>query len=521
MHQVSDRFGTRLGGLCRSLIGFPGLSGVFFMLAFLFALWAPALTRLNINILNDSDTCWLIKTGEWILSHGALPATNPFSAGIASLAAVPIVCYQWLFEVALALAFRAAGLHGVVLLIAAIFGLTFVILVRWLYRKGFASVPDIVLSGAFALAGLAPFAIARPMSWSLILTALLMALFSRDHGGSRAPWRRRWIFLPLLFLVWANTHLGFLPGLAILAVYCAAQAIAVRQWQPMALWALCALATLVNPYGATLYSYFAQLADSPYMNQSIMELKSPAFHLEPSRLALYVTPVIAAVFRGGDPRLRAADRVLLALTFPLALLSLRHYYLFALAGLPFVASAVSGVAGAIRQAWARRTPAGANGPALFSGFSLENDKPALFIALILAMGLILANVRAFPASFPFSAAFAGAFAYLRDHPPPGLVISRPHVGSYLLWSNLKTRGILDSRMDMYGDRWSAASQNAFWFLPGWESYARRHGVVAWVFTREDLSGAQCEFPAKPLRVAYHDKSMCVVLLQPRAKDQSP
>lgn len=31
-------------------------------------------------ILDDGDTLWQIRTGEWILNHLAIPATDPFSS---------------------------------------------------------------------------------------------------------------------------------------------------------------------------------------------------------------------------------------------------------------------------------------------------------------------------------------------------------------------------------------------------------------------------------------------------------
>ena len=30
-------------------------------------------------LLNDCDTGWHIRTGEWILAHGAVPRNDPFS----------------------------------------------------------------------------------------------------------------------------------------------------------------------------------------------------------------------------------------------------------------------------------------------------------------------------------------------------------------------------------------------------------------------------------------------------------
>src|SRR6202012_6144471 len=67
--------------------------------AFALVLFLPA-------ILNDGDTLWQIRTGEWILDHHAIPATDPFSftAGDRRWFA-----HEWLPQTAVALAGSAGG----------------------------------------------------------------------------------------------------------------------------------------------------------------------------------------------------------------------------------------------------------------------------------------------------------------------------------------------------------------------------------------------------------------------------
>src|SRR5471030_985548 len=60
-------------------------------------LWLPV-------VLRDPDTPWHITTGEWILSHGAVPAVDTYSFTRAGL---PWAAQEWLSEVIMALAYRA------------------------------------------------------------------------------------------------------------------------------------------------------------------------------------------------------------------------------------------------------------------------------------------------------------------------------------------------------------------------------------------------------------------------------
>ena len=108
-------------------------------------------------ILNDGDTLWQIRAGESILDHHAIPAADPFSftAGDRRWFA-----HEWFAETLLALAYRAGGLKGVIVLAAATTGLTAGVLLHHLRR---------FLPGVYACTGLvvalccaAPSMLARP-----------------------------------------------------------------------------------------------------------------------------------------------------------------------------------------------------------------------------------------------------------------------------------------------------------------------------------------------------------------------
>ena len=58
----------------------------------------------------DPDIWWHLRTGEWVVEHGGVPATDPFSTfGHGH----PWVAYSWLFEILVFGIFRAFGLVGI------------------------------------------------------------------------------------------------------------------------------------------------------------------------------------------------------------------------------------------------------------------------------------------------------------------------------------------------------------------------------------------------------------------------
>ena len=132
-------------------------------------------------ILNDGDTLWQIRTGEWILAHHAIPATDPFSFTAGDR---PWFAHEWLAETLLALAWRAGGMPGVMALAAAATGLTAAILLHDARRF----LPGIyaVLALIVALANAAPSMLARPhlLAWPCL--ALWCAGWCRPSQPHRA-----------------------------------------------------------------------------------------------------------------------------------------------------------------------------------------------------------------------------------------------------------------------------------------------------------------------------------------------
>src|SRR5690349_22344866 len=83
---------------------------------FVAVLLIPAVLGSSLTIFNDGDVSWHIATGQWILDHGAIPRTDPFSFTWFGKPWVPI---EWLAEVIYASGYRLAGYAGVAALVTA------------------------------------------------------------------------------------------------------------------------------------------------------------------------------------------------------------------------------------------------------------------------------------------------------------------------------------------------------------------------------------------------------------------
>ena len=187
----------RAGPARGSLTRLDPACAIAFCALFALVLFLPA-------ILNDGDTLWQIRTGEWILNHHAIPGTDPFSftAGDRRWFA-----HEWLAETLMALAWRAGGMQGIMVLAAAATGLTGAILLHHLRRflPGIYAAAGLII----ALANAAPSMLARPhlLAWPCLALWCGGLVAAR---ASRAP--PSYLLLPVM-LLWVNLHGSFMIGL--------------------------------------------------------------------------------------------------------------------------------------------------------------------------------------------------------------------------------------------------------------------------------------------------------------------
>ena len=228
----------------------------------------------------DPDIWWHLRTGEWILQHGTVPTTDPFSAYGQGK---PWLEYSWLFDLATYGLYQAAGLRG---FLVYQFILLFAIL---LALQHLVMLVTSQLARSTVLATLAFMAMVRlsgPRSYlvSILFFVLVMIAVVRAHrDGRRGPL----YLLPLLFVLWANIHIQFVYGLVILGAV-TLDAMLTRWWDgapdsPIPLKALllvdagCVLATLVTPYHVRLYAVLHDVAAQTGVYWFNEEMRAPQF----------------------------------------------------------------------------------------------------------------------------------------------------------------------------------------------------------------------------------------------------
>ncbi|MBR1128550.1 hypothetical protein [Bradyrhizobium iriomotense] len=159
------------------------------------------------TLLQDSDSFWQIKIGQWILDHHALPYTDFYSF---TRPGAPWVSTSWLSQVAFALSYTQWGWAGPVILTAVAVALSAATLVYLLDTH--LEMPRSVLFAMLAVVLSLHHILARPhmLALPVMIAWVGMLMAAADRKGTPS-----WHWLPLMSL-WANLHGGFVLGLALI-----------------------------------------------------------------------------------------------------------------------------------------------------------------------------------------------------------------------------------------------------------------------------------------------------------------
>ncbi|QDF40148.1 hypothetical protein [Bradyrhizobium symbiodeficiens] len=157
--------------------------------------------------LQDSDSFWQVKIGQWILDHRAMPTTDFYSF---TRTGAPWISTSWLSQVLFAYSHAQLDWAGPVILTAVAVAITVAIFVYLLDRQ--IEAPRAVLFAMLALLLSIHHVLARPHILALPVMVLWVGVLMAAADRKSAP---SWSWLPLMAL-WANLHGGFVLGLALI-----------------------------------------------------------------------------------------------------------------------------------------------------------------------------------------------------------------------------------------------------------------------------------------------------------------
>ncbi len=367
--------------------------------------------------------------------------------------------HEWLSEVFFALTYSSVGTAGLgllrLLICMGLLGINY----RYLLAHGAT-----VMQGAvFLLLAFFPLYLGigfvRPQMFTyLFILLVLLALVSAEHGHLRWLWA-----LPLIFILWANFHGGFLAGLGILLAWAVLHLIQNRShlWPVLPVVFLSILATLVNPYGVDLLILLLRTATVP--RPDIVEWQPLRIVSVQGVGYLMLLPVAAGTLLDSH-RPRSMSLVGLFCILALGpLVAVRHLPLFAVAAPVLVGEHVA-------DAWAR----------LFARITSKRYSPlAAVLPLLTAIALGVAasgNVGTIRLDKRIMAYPAAAVAVLKASAAAGNLVVPFGWGEYVIWHlGPQVKVSMDGRREtVYPDDIYRASLNFEFGTGNWDEMLTNH-----------------------------------------------
>jgi len=399
---------------------------------------------MGVRPTTDPDMWWHLRTGELILAHG-IPQYDTFSF---TAAGHEVVAHEWASQAFMWLVYSAADLPGLAVAFALLPALAFGLVYRACEGRPYLA-GALVGLGAFTAS---PWYGVKPQLFNLVFLASFVLVLAHAR---RAATRTVLLALPLLTVVWANLHSGYLVGIALLLVYVVGETIDLtlgrtpllardrRDVRVLLVVALaCLVAALLNPNGIRLVGYALDTLRTPVFREHIAEWRSPEFR-RPAYWAFGAMLALVALVLTLAPRRPTATESLLVLGGTAAgLASARHIPLFAVLVAPVLARYTvllldrardSRIAGALRFPSPR---AGPIGPLVLAG--------VIVLAPFWSAAKLRANADVIASRYPVAAVdFLARTGLLTEHG------YNPYDwGGYLIWRRVPV--FIDGRAEVYG-----------------------------------------------------------------------
>jgi hypothetical protein len=410
--------------------------------------------------VDDPDIWWRFRIGEWIVQNHAVPFVDHYSAYDAGK---PYIEYSWLFAVLMYGLHSRFGLTAVVYFIVAMALMITAVVHRLVRRCGLPVFAEI----AFAGMALAPMkTLMTPRPW--LITILFFAVEVWIIDTVRRT-RRDWLLwvLPPLFAVWANFHIQFVYGLAVILLFWmevpAAAVVAKCGWsidtpQPprhaLLVAALCALVTLLTPYHVLLYrQIFDYIGGQTGIFQNISELH-PMFFRSPGDWLVLLLTLSAAFALGWRQKWALYHTILLAMAAFWAFRAHRDVWALGIVALSIIGETA-------------RTFGSAKAVAMSKGQIM------LCTAIVAAALGFTAYARRISEDnleavvrqvYPVA-----AVNYINQHRLAGPLYNDYDWGGFLIWRLPNIPVVMDGRVNLYGDAKFERSLKTWQGGTGWEA----------------------------------------------------
>ena len=383
----------------------------------------------------ESDLWWHLRNAYNLLHYHSLSRIDSYSF---TAAGTPWISFEWLSEVAYYLAFRAAGLQGILMLFFAVLIVIFTAVYYRSWRAG-ANCKDAAVTTfvAICMGGVSIAPRTLLFGW-LCMTGLLLVLDNFRRTG-KGLWP-----LPPLFALWINFHGSWPFGMVVLLIIIVAGLVegqwglvTATRWTRQELrnlllvLAASAAALFVNPFGYKLVFYPLDLLLHQKGVMNFIEEWSPVeFGTVNGTLALALIFGLLAAALFSQLPWKLEDVLLTAFSLWAALSHVRFLFFAGIIIMPILAPRLR----------------------LFPPYEPEREK-VWFNAVIIAC-LIGAMIWYFPSQSKLQSMFddeypKAALAFMEKHNSQGNIFNQYKFGGYMEFHAPQYKTFIDGRADLF------------------------------------------------------------------------
>lgn len=221
---------------------------------------------------DDPDFGWHFKYGEGIYQSHSIQKDNTFSYTFSDY---KWANSYWLAEVIIYILYHTLGNTLPSIILSALLGISLI----YILEKRGSNTFGTAITTILATSTLSIFSLSvRPIYFSSYYFLALIYLLLFDN-------KRLWL-LPIIFVLWANTHADFVIGLFILGIYSFDNLVSAIKskihtsynlrlarifWKSFNLFLISTLCTLINPYGTGLWTTLLGEVTQPIRGNAVME----------------------------------------------------------------------------------------------------------------------------------------------------------------------------------------------------------------------------------------------------------
>jgi hypothetical protein len=456
--------------------------------------------------MDETDVFFNLRLGEIVLGGGRVPTENLLSFTYPHTNDINLA---WLFQIVLALAHRAAGLPGTVVLKTGFVVATWALLFRVAIRRGAAPAPAALFLALAAWAA-EPRFVERPHLVTFLgLATVLMAV---ERAELKQP-RLLWLLVPG-GLVWANANSCYFLAPTLLLLYALG-----AWWDGLATDARRALKVALamipfmfaTPSGFRALTYIANHFRMPYLRplqeyrHAQWPLDGPFFFLVAGLLLAALLPVLPLLHRRLPSLLPA--RVLLPCVALGLLGGLRIRFVaeFAMFAGPALGVAFTRLAPWLARRWPVRIAGGA-------------------LVLLTAVPRAVSGAeggRVFDIGLEADLVPMAAVDFVEKNGLRERMYNDLEVGSYLTWRGWpRYRVFQDPRINGYPDSFHAILRRADLSRAEWQSLLDSFGVASALVTFPSVNPRGALFDPSLWALVYHANDGLVFARRPARGDLS-